>query len=114
MKTFAIMREPGQSARARHLRYAPWGAPRPRRMATVDAPNQRLALEAYVNDRYLDTGNRQYRGHHLEWANARTLTGRWYADDGKETSGRDWRMSVILENGAVRHEVLLRAWTTDR
>ena len=104
MHTYAIMQEVGGRAY-----YAS-----PRRVGTVQGEGQLDALQEYVHQRYLTTGNRQYAGCASYLRNSRNFESAWRLWDGKldpHDRNRDWSVVVTLRNGAKNvHTIRLLAW----
>lgn len=105
MKRYAIMQEPGPTARSHARGYF---TPRPKRVGTIEAETVRAALQDFVWEKYLARGNAQYRGHRLQ----KLFRKRW-VDLRYDEVAKDCRVAVSLSNGAYAHEVYFMAWETD-
>lgn len=112
MIVWKIMQEPG--ARARRRSYA-----RPKNVGAVEAPGEKVALQQFVQERYVDTRNRQFTGVRYEWRGQR-LNAAWKKDDDDDKQGREWSAIVRLQNGnrypggvANVHEIRLLAWRAE-
>ena len=96
---YSIRQLPGPAATTRRGRS---GHARTRQVGVVEASCDLEALEDYIFDRYLTTGNRQYAGHRVEWTTTRRYPDGWRPRDDADpgTRGRVWRAVVTLRNGS--------------
>lgn len=108
---FAIMQEPGATARRWRARFDPIFSPPFKRVDLINATGQKEALGDFAWDRYLHRSNQQYGGHHFEWRPLSSRSGVWRQDDGEATDRRrEWRLVVTLVNGAYVHDAYFHAW----
>lgn len=118
MIRWKIMQEAGERARARRAYYrldlSP--NPEPKKVGAVEAPGEKVALQTFVQERYVDTGNRQFAAVRYEWRGER-INAKWKKDDGDDKQGREWSAIVTLRNGTRYpggvpndHEIRLLAW----
>lgn len=112
MPTYRITQAPGQAALRRRERLAEQGdwisLPPPKRVAVVDASNDREALVRFLVDRYPE-GHAQFVEARLMWSGSGASGRTWREDDGNTKSGRFWKAIVLLRNGGYEHETTYSA-----
>lgn len=116
MRLFGIYREAGAQAhrnRDRNARYVGEALtlPAPKRVAVIEAEDQRAALEIFhAAEQARSSHVREAR---LEWRGARSMSRTWKPDDGLTPRQREWSMVVSIENGRSAHQARYLAWTKE-
>lgn len=108
---FAIMQLPGARAHRRREQLGKQGysvsSPQAKRVALVEAETGPEALASFVQERYVSTRNRQYRGHEIGGTKKRPVA------EVTLQNGTEWTNARTGEIFVNRHVAKFEAWPHD-